>query len=372
MKRKVVMSLIPAAFVAMSACNEGEPSKEDILANALSESDELDAFYMETDMQISMEGEETEKMNAKEWHFPEDSGISKDRKELTRNEGTTTYIVSDGDMSLSYEEGDTEAVQNEVIQAEMESELNQRLQMVEDYQDTHDIELVGEEEVNGRDTYHVLMETSDEEAANEDVEVWIDQENWLLMKQISHMGDLRLTFEIIDLDTDPEYDEELFTLDLPEDVEIVDNQVNEIEVEESVEELSVDEVEDRFGQPVLLLDEEAGGVELENIEYIERSYDNFDEEELTFTYVKNQEPFMEMRIDEPTEEQQPVESERDIDIPGRAEHTIRGEDGHSTDMDTLRYIIWTEEGLRYNLSTQQPEVSVDDLLEAAERMESSS
>lgn len=359
------------AFCAVVGCGNGmeTSSPEEMVSNALTENEEGTAFYMETVIDTYIDGELTEELYAKEWHFPQEQG-SKNRKELTRGDGTTKYIVSDGETSLSYEEGAEEATRNEVIQIEPTNEMTQRLQMLEEYQETHDIEFVGEEEVNGHNTYHLVLETRNEEAINEDMEVWIDQESWFLMKQVQHMGDIRLEFEVLELDTNPDEDEELFALDLPEDVVIVDAADQEFDMDETVEEWSIQDVEEYFGQSVLVLNEEESNVQLSQIEHIQRSFNGTEEEEIIFTYTQNDEPWLEMKVDE-AEGNQGNEPE-EVEIPGRENHTIRGKEGHSTDMDTLRYITWSEDGLQYNLSSSHPEGTVEDLLYAAEQMELSS
>lgn len=372
MKMTKFSVLILSLCVGVAGCgnNTESSSPEEMISNALTEHDEEStAFYMESIIDTYIDGELTEELYAKEWHFPQEKG-SKDRKELTRGDGSTTYIASDGVTSLSYEEGAEEARRNEVIQMEPTNEATQRLERLEEYQETHNIEYIGEEEINGHNTYHLVLETKDDETVNQDMEVWIDQESWFLMKQIQHMGDIRLEFEVFELDTNPNEDEELFTVDLPENVEIVDASEQQLDVDESVEQWGIKDVENHFGQPVLLLNEEKSNVQLDQIEHIQRSINETEEEEIVFTYMRNDEPWIEMKVDK-AEQNQGNEPE-EIDIPGRENHTIRGEEGHSTATDTLRYIIWYEEGLQYNLTSYHPDVTVEDLLHAAEQMEQSS
>src|SRR5699024_12691660 len=47
--------------------------------------------------------------------------------------------------------------------------------------------------------------------------MWIDKENWHLLKMVDHTADNLSTIEYTNIDLDPNFDDDVFVLDIPDD-----------------------------------------------------------------------------------------------------------------------------------------------------------
>src|SRR5699024_10551899 len=107
----------------------------------------------------------------------------------------------------------------EFNQPSPKEQVNNLLEMV---RDTHEISSEGEAEIAGRDTYHLVAKAKEENTLFGDQELWIDKENWMVLKMIFYTK--------IDFNTKILAD--TFTLDLPDDMEMknLDDMSNESEI----------------------------------------------------------------------------------------------------------------------------------------------
>ncbi|PSL42973.1 outer membrane lipoprotein-sorting protein [Salsuginibacillus halophilus] len=360
---KFIGSLLAAA-VLLVACNEdgggSSVSAEDIIIQAAEEVDQLEDYYTETAITITIGDEVVDETLAKEWFVEQADGLYT-RTEMEREGEGTRYIVSDAETSLTYQEGDEEAVEREVLEAGMveQSEMQQQMDRLSNYQDTHTIELIGETEVQDRSAYHLSLE-ADEDSAEGDGELWIDQETWLTLKQESDMEGMSLEIEVLTFDTAPEIPEGLWELDLPEDVEVVDQEALSSGIETDEEELTLEEVHDHLGEP-FLYDAERFSEAVLTTTVVEGGEP---EEELVLHYIEDGDPYARSIIQDDD-----GESNTDVDLPGREDITVRGEDGHMTTSETLQLIAWPEDGLRYSLYSDRPDLDGEELMETAENME---
>lgn len=74
----------------------------------------------------------------------------------------------------------------------------------------------------GRDAYHLIAKTNDKETLFGDQELWVDKENWFVLKMISISGDNQVDLGYIKIEFDKVFPEDTFTITLPEGVDIQD------------------------------------------------------------------------------------------------------------------------------------------------------
>src|SRR5690625_7190830 len=86
--------------------------------------------------------------------------------------------------------------------------------------DTHDISMEGEEEVAGRKAHHLVATPKENDTTlfgKQDM--WIDNENWFVLKMISNSGDHQTEAVYKHIDFGVNIAAEKFELDLPKDVD---------------------------------------------------------------------------------------------------------------------------------------------------------
>ncbi|MCG7332471.1 LolA family protein [Salinicoccus roseus] len=90
------------------------------------------------------------------------------------------------------------------------------------YRMSHHSKLVGKEAVNGRTGHHLVFTPKEEvRESGTTMDLWIDAEHWLTLKEVIDQGDRRMVYEVGTLVEGIEPAMDLFQLDLPEEVEII-------------------------------------------------------------------------------------------------------------------------------------------------------
>lgn len=167
---------------------ETEPEAEEILSEAASFYDDLDGLYFQSSGEVNIEtgGEESEipeadlthSINESQWEFMTDDEYynrlevettieGEEEGETVYNEEPVTYQftdLTDTSYLISYDEGDAEAVRYEGgTDAEDMNDLSAGSAQYELVLDEADeFNYVGEEEVNGYQTYHIEVVQNDE------------------------------------------------------------------------------------------------------------------------------------------------------------------------------------------------------------------
>lgn len=91
------------------------------------------------------------------------------------------------------------------------------------YRMSHDSKLLGKGEINGRRGHHFVFTPKEEgRESGTTMDLWIDAEHWLTLKEVLDQGEARMEYEVDTLVEGIEPTMDLFRLDLPEGVEVID------------------------------------------------------------------------------------------------------------------------------------------------------
>lgn len=345
------------ALVALGCTNKvSEFSPEKVIDNALAESDDYESFYGESEITIGTTDENIETMNMKEWR---DSGNV--RLEIDSTDGKTISIY-DGNQFIVFDEESNQAIvaQDDSFEFPQLSMKEQADILLELISESHETEIVGEEEIVGRNTIHMKAIQKNESALFGDQEIWIDKENWLVLKMISINGDMVSTAEYKEVDLNAEITEDLFVLDLSDDVEIIDS----MELASAMDEVTdLDEVIEKIGEPFLYIPE-SDELSIDSIEFTDLG-EQVNHKEANFIYNKNDEPYFDLAVilsgigDDDL---------ADIDVSGETVD-IRGNDGDYFEMDDFRIVSWEENGLNYSIHLTSSDITIEDIQKIVEKME---
>ncbi|MBY8908707.1 hypothetical protein K6L05_02765 [Salinicoccus roseus] len=198
-------------------------SKEAVLENASEVDQKLENYYLESKVTTYMDGRTDETLTC-EWFYWKDGELHF-RKEIERTDAPIQYIVGNDHHSMLYTEGEDTAVRtaNLVKGASLPSPSEAMKGRLSSYRMSHDSKLVGKEEINGRTGHHLIF--TPKEAARESgtmMDLWIDAEHWLTLKEVLDQGETRMVYEVGTLVEGIEPAMDLFRLDLPEGVEVID------------------------------------------------------------------------------------------------------------------------------------------------------
>lgn len=359
-KKTIGRILIAAAAMGLFGCSfqDNQYSPEQVINNAMKETDERLSYYGESSMKMGGEDMEQEEINIKEWRSAdgrvrvETSGESDENQALSVNDGTTLTLYQESlNQALVSEDGELLAT----MAPSPKEQANQLLKMVGD---SHEISIEGEEKIAGRDTYHLVAKANGKETLLGDQELWVDKENWFVLKMISSSGDNYSEIIYTEIDFDKEIPNDIFVVDLPEDVEIQNldelNETTEVTMEEAVEQV---------GQPLLYFTEK------EDRDILRIETDELKGElarvEVNIEYEKDGLPLLTLAVFKT-----PADLDEDMPgLPGEEIVEIRETEGTTLDMGSFRTLFWEEDGLSYSLILNDPNLTFDEVIDWTTEME---
>lgn len=340
----------------MAGCSEtSDYSPEQMINNALDEK-ETESYVGEATTTVSESGDIIETMIMKEWH----SHDGKIRVEIENEaEEEKSISVNDGQKITTYDEQQNQAIiidDEEILEFNQPSPKKQVDFILDMIRDTHEITGKGEEEVAGRTTYHLVATPKKDNTLLGKQEMWIDKENWIALKMISSSGNQKTEVVYNTIEFGANISEDLFVLDLPGDVDVVNS--NDLL---KTEEVTIEEAKEGVGQPFHYFPEK-NGLEISSIEKDELTGE-LNRTEVNIDYKKEGNPFLTLAVFE-----SPEEIDENLTFPDEEEVTIRGQEGTFTDTDGFRAMFWQEDGLNYSLIIIDPTISLEELQELAEGM----
>lgn len=352
MKKKRILLITILLTALLSGCKgDMAVSTEEIVSNVLSAKENKPSYYGEGVMRFTTNGEITENASFKEY-VAEDGK----RKIITTDQTNNieSYALNDGKQLISYEQGSEKALSidlaGEGLPLLASSPKEQLMTMLDAIKETHDYEIVGEEKMVDLNVYHLKATPNTDSSFLGEVEIWVDQKTWFMVKFISVVGDAKSEVEYSVLDFTPEFKEDTFTLDLPENVEITP-----IDSEFGSTYGSLEDAEKALDQPFLIFT--GDNVTVENVEIVNQQGE-IARSEITVFYLNEKIPSVLVSIF-PTPEGEGMEIK-----PGKWQ--VRGQNAEYDDF--IDALSWDENGLRYTIMLQNPDLSMEEVIEMTKNM----
>lgn len=350
--KKLIILLSMFTLILGGCSQDMNVSAEEIIQNVIESEKDVTTYEGKAEVKIFEEEELTDHIQLQE--FVADGK----RKVITKNQlsNEETVALNDGTTMIMYEKAKEEAFEMDVSELGDYANLSPKEQfkmMMEPMQESHTHELIGEEKVLDYDTYHIKLKVNEADHLLGDMELWVEQKTWFVVKVVSEVGGMKTELEYTELDFSPELSEDIFTLDMPEDVEITG-------LEESLgpDTVTIEEAEDALGQAFLVFPEEE--VVLTEVAMYDFS-NELDRYEVELNYhSKDDIPMFTVSIF-PTPDDAEVKT---------GDYTVRGKDAEYEEI--INGIIWDEDGLRYSLLISNPDVEIEEVIKLAETMKLSS
>ncbi len=341
--KKIIYFVTLVLSLSLAACSETENySPQEILNNAMQETADLSSYYAEYTMDL---GDGTI-ATAKQW-----TKNNKIRTEVQESNGETSLAINDGKQIISYLSSEKTATVFDLNTGSEEYLMptlkEQVMSMYNLIKDTHEITFADDEKIAGHDTYHLIAKVKDKGTLFGDMEIWVDKKTWMPLKSTIVSGDITSTSEYTKYEPNTNIDDSVFVIDLPDDV-IIQKETIDLPSQITLEEAKL--LHESF-----LVVPESTGYTIDTIEDMHVE----DTNEIAFNYVKNDVLQFTLSIFKPAE---PL---TDIEEP----ITVRGIQGSLSDLTNFRFLQWEENGLRYNVIFENPDLSSDEFLEHAEKME---
>ncbi|MFC0523467.1 outer membrane lipoprotein carrier protein LolA [Pontibacillus salicampi] len=328
-------------------------SPSEIVTKAVEDRSNLKGFYMKGTYKITKGGKTIDRTEMEQWQDYERGNI----KVISKNKtGEKTQSLNDGSSIIFYNSSQNNAFKTSSPQLSSEwVGSNQREQIQQTLNQTmksHNMELVGEEAINGKDTYHLKATPKESNSIRGEEEYWISKESWMIMKSISKSGDVQVDYTVSELTLNPSFEEGTFTLDIPKDVDT--KSLDESNLTKSI---TLEQAEEALGQSILQVTDKS--YERLNIE----KYDStgFNRTEVSMEYIKdNKLQFALSVFPAPEEDDEPLPN---IDLV-----EVRGTEGEYMS-DGIQNLSWNEKGLRYSLLAQNNNLAKNELIQIAEQLQ---
>lgn len=342
-------------IISLFGCTEkvSEYTPENLINTVLSEPDIPEPFYAEMEWIMNEKGNVTEHLLMKHWYDYD----GKYRIEIENpTDGEQAITVNDGQSIIVYSVEDNEAFitnDSELFSMNQPSFKEQANYLLEAILETHTVEVVGEEKIAGRQTHHLVATAKEDDILLGNQELWIDKKNWMVLKQINNSGDMTLEMVYKTIDFRKKMPAELFTLDLPKNVQI------HYESDLDGRTVSLEEAIIGMDKPFLYF-RETNDLKIANIQFSEHD----EEQQLVFDYEKNGLPFLELTV-----------YEMDIELFDELSELMDGEPiqvrGHKGYYSggSIRMVEWMEEDLTYSVVFVDPNLTLEQFNELTEDMD---
>ncbi|WP_054949396.1 LolA family protein [Numidum massiliense] len=343
-----------AAGCSMQEANAYSP--ETIVQKTLEQSKSIDTLYGEADLVTYVNDKKSEQFAIKEWvDFKE----NKRRTEIDSKDEQVTS-VKDGKKIISYTKGDDTAHvidDPELLSLSEQSPQDSSQTLLQHIKKTHDAELVGEEKVANRDAFHIEAKAKRKNSFGGDMDIWIDKKNWIVLKSISHTGDIRSEMEYKKVEVNKPLEQSLFVLDLPDNVKM-----KTIDTDDVGEKVTIDEARKLFDKPVMYFPEQ-DGLKVEKVEKVEATA--FEHKELIISYAKEDQPYISLTVLKASDEDKGGASDLGMNTK---KVKVRSHEGEFVDEEGFRFLSWEENGMTYSIMLEDPKVTLEELQKLAETM----
>lgn len=352
-KRVAVMSVL-LLVSALGACSEATStvSPQDIIENVVKENKQPFSYYAES----TTTSNDGIAFTMKEWR--DESG--KSRNEAIDDLGNSSYSVNDGSTVWSYNNETKEVLmiglENEDLETINRSPSEQAKLLLELVENTHTVEVIGDETFINRDVIHVKATPNKQEGnLYGEQELWIDKETWFILKSTSIVDDTTVTTEYTIFEINPKFADDLFVFEIPEGAEVVDlsdfgEQIILHDVNEAVEYLD---------QPFYYVEEQndllLNDIEVFSMEGIPT--------QLTFNYVKNSIPYFSLVVTPVEDENKPYNGSDGLNV--------RGQEATLDEFGGFRSISWVQDGIGYALLISTADVTTEEVLMLMEKVKMS-
>lgn len=152
--------------------------------------------------------------------------VRADVLESDRDEFAGAVIVADGQTAWFYSPAENRAFVVDVsdMSADAQTIIQDMESVIQQVLDNGDVELLGEEEVAGAKTYKLSLEEQEKQLPlNGTATLWVDKKQWIVLKTnfvAPNVGEG--TMQVRSFELNPGLDDEIFTFDVPDGVEVVD------------------------------------------------------------------------------------------------------------------------------------------------------
>ncbi|NMM63637.1 hypothetical protein HBE96_13335 [Clostridium sp. P21] len=355
--KKRILAIFTAALITVSLFQGCSSLKKDtiipgeVINKAMNAYEKPKSYYSEAKMEVYENSKLNETATIKEWADNSSNKLRR-RYESNSNISGKTISTNDGNKVLVYMEKSKTAMSMKIDSNSLENNNDYKSMLMKQLSiisKTHDLTYKGEENTNGFKTYHLYAKPKQKNSILGDVNYWIDEDSWFVVKNTSESSNMKTAMEYTKIKFSPKLDSSVFTQNIPSDVKVED--IDSSTPKEN--KIDMKQAEKIAGKPILTL-KETSGYKLKSVTYMDAP--GVKHKEINQTYEKNGADQLILTTIVPYDNKA-VEND-DTKIDGEKDITVRGKKGMSME-EPIKTISWSEDGFNYNLLIQDPTLNVD-------------
>ena len=355
--KKRILATITTALIAASLFQGCSSFKKDtiipgeVITKAMSAYEKPKSYYGEAKMEIYENDKLNETDTIKEW-VDNTSNKMRRRYEANSNNEGKTISTNDGDKILIYTEKSKKAMSMKSGNNSLDNGSDYKSQLMKQLSSiskTHDLTYKGEENINGFKTYHLYAKPKQKNSLIGEVNYWIDEESWFVVKNTSENSNMKTGIEYTKLKFTSKFDNSIFTQNIPSDVKI--QNIDESGAKENT--IDMKQAEKIAKKSILILPENSG-YKLKSVTYMDAP--GVKHKEINQTYEKNGVDALILTTIVFYDNKAPEKDNLKVD--GEKDSTVRGKEGTVME-EPIKDISWSEDGFNYNLLIQDPSITID-------------
>lgn len=346
--KKTWMFIASGVLALTVGCSkETSFTSEEVISNILKDNKKVVEYYGEGTMVTFKDDKKSEEATFKEWAASD----GKRKFQITDGKKNKSESVNDGKNVIAYDVNSKTAYKMKFENENQNmTEREKLVKQLEKLSKSHTYQVVGDEKVSSFDTYHIKVKAKTKDSLIGDFDLWVEKDTWVVIKSTFFTGDVKTETLYTKLDKSPKFDNKTFTLSIPKDVKIQSIE----DIAPKPKEISQEEAEKMIGQPYLLWKNTP--YTLDKIE-VQSLKGEIKRDEFTFYYSKDQAPALTVSVFK-------TPSEKDTAL--KQTKPIRNTKGDL--MKDINCITWDEDGLRYSILVENPQLSLDDVIKETKEM----
>ncbi|WP_226666491.1 LolA family protein [Metabacillus litoralis] len=354
LKRLLIGTAIVCQIGLLAGCSEDvEASSGDIVLNVLESGKEVTDYYGKATLKMYSEDVETENLVIEEY-------VAKNgqRKVITTdlNNKKKAFAYNTGDELITFDESTQQAIKIDLSDEDLQTNHTQKEQLInilEGMKNSHTYKVVGEEKINGVNTYHLKATPKTSDSIIGTMEFWVDKKTWFMMKTVTTSGDMISEIVYEKVDTSPNFSDETFKVNLPEGIKAVP-----LDTEFNSQTGTISEAEKAVGKSILVFPE--NNVKVESVDWQEIGGEiNRTEVNIMYASTEDATPYFLVSVF-------PTPKGDDMEIE-KTQWVVRGHNAEY--MEEIKAISWDEDGLRYNVMITNPDLTIEEVIKWTEDME---
>lgn len=327
-------------------------SGDEMIEKVVSAETEPVSYYAEGVTKVWTDDKLSHTMHIKEWV----DGKTGQKRTETEENGNVSYAVNNGTEITVYEKETGTAFSMDVSTTEQQPGQTQKQTLVDQLErlrDSHDVDMMGQEELHGQDVIHIKLTPKEEGTLSISSEYWVDPKTWMIVKVISSYGDEKSEMVYDPIQYNPEFAEDTFVINIPKEVDV--KNLNDLTQNSEV---SLEEAEQALGQP--FLQDVNSELKLSRIEMSSLGGE-LSRDEVTLYYINNDKVEVSLTVFKA-----PEENVDDKLLPDESKVEVRDTEGFY--MKSIRNISWSEHGLRYSVMGENEDWTKEKLLAWAKEL----